>query len=386
MLILRVLAEVRKRRRTKKQYGFVGAVLLSKAASFFRGDMNFWKAMGKVPSRRERHAFQGLDYFDGRHFDNLHSRPVRISKKAILRTGRKLLFRRVATSPVRVPVVKTDLKALTSEGVAVVWLGHSSIFLKTIQRTILVDPVLSDYAAPFPGAVPAFPGTNLYTQEDFPKIDILLVTHDHYDHLDASTVVALKDKVCKVVVPLGIGSHLRYWGYPDEKIVELGWYDSYRGMEGMLITATPALHMSGRSPLLKRTLWASYVVTVAASNLYFGGDSGYGEHFQDIGQRFGPFDLAFLENGQYNANWPQNHSFPEQTLQAVQDLKAKMLFPVHWGRFCLSDHAWNQPIQRLMRLKEGIKVTVPKIGEPYEVGSEPKLQEWWRDAASVDAI
>ncbi|GHS91260.1 hypothetical protein AGMMS49949_01340 [Alphaproteobacteria bacterium] len=264
----------------------------------------------------------------------------------------------------------------------------------------MVDPIFSATASPFLKAIPAFEGANIYAAEDFPAIDCLLITHDHYDHLDYKTVVALRPKVRQVVVPLGVGSHFRYWGYDPQHIRELNWYESF-SLKNATITATPALHMSGRTLFLGRTLWASYLVHMGKYRLFFGGDGGYGEHFREIGEGRrgrawtnkgnsqeaifegegpGPIDLAFLENGQYNENWPKNHMFPEQTVQAAKDLKAKVFLPIHWGKFCLSEHFWNEPIQKLLTLADAAaqRVTVPKVGEVCRMDEADKRDPWWK--------
>lgn len=339
--------------------------------------MNLWRQLGKVPGRTERIGFRRCPHFDGIRFQNPYGGRLPFSKKAVLRWGLSLLFRRVPVSTLHLPVVKTNLRKLCSfDGVVVIWLGHSSLFLQSLRKRLMVDPVLRPSASPFPGGVPAFPGTTLYEPAEIPDLDVLVITHDHYDHLDADTVCALAPRVGRFVVPLGVGAHLRYWGIPHEKIVELAWGET-ADLDGLKLTATPAVHMSGRSPLTRRTLWNSYVLSLEGKKLFLGGDGGYDKHFAEIGKTYGPFDLAFIENGQYSKKWPRNHLFPEQTRQVALDLQAKMLLPIHWGKFCLSDHAWNRPLQHLLEIADGFPITVPRIGEPYVVGSPPKTKPWW---------
>lgn len=287
----------------------------------------------------------------------------------------------VSVTPSRViPSVKTDLKQLAADKPVVTWFGHSSYLIKANNYNVLVDPVFSGYAAPFSIFVTAFEGTDVYTVDDLPEIDLLIITHDHYDHLDYETVKALKDKVKKVVVPMGVSSHLLYWDFDPAKIIELNWNDSSVISNDVRITATPAQHMSGRGFTQQKTLWTSYALQLQGTKIFVGGDSGYGEHFKKIGDQYGPFDIAFLENGQYNRNWHEIHMFPEETVKATQDLRASTLFPVHWSKFVLANHPWNESIKRVFteadRLK--VKTTMPKIGEPYVIGSEAKREEWWR--------
>lgn len=341
--------------------------------------MKILPVLGKNPSRKEQENFKKLSYYKKKSFINLDSRVLLIRRKSLIKSLLTLLFPHYKQSRVRIPSLKTNLKELKCQDVSVVWLGHSSLFLKSKFLTILIDPVLSTFASPFPGSIRAFKGTLIYNAADFPEIDYLVITHDHYDHLDYKTVYALKSRIKKVIVPLGVGSHFRYWGYKEEQIIELGWFDKYILNTKDYIIATPTLHLSGRTLRMRKTLWASYVLNIDDKKIFLGGDGGYGKYFKIIGEKYGPFDIAFLENGQYNVNWPHNHMFPEQTLQAAFDLNAKMIFPIHWGKFSLSDHDWNRPIQKLLKIadEKNFLVTVPKIGEIYIIGMEVKREIWW---------
>lgn len=350
--------------------------------------LRLWTVLGKNPSAKERQAFRVLPYFKGRRFRSVAG-PLQLNYRAILGVAFKAfikipkLNKKIQTS-LRIPSVKTDLKQLPKEGVSVVWLGHSSLFIQAAGLNILVDPVLSPFASPFPGAVRAFEGTQIYHAEDFPPIDVLMITHDHYDHLDYATVLALRSRVRRAIVPLGVGGHLRYWGYASSQVTELGLFEAISlinlsGEPIATLTATPARHLSGRSLIMGRTLWTSYVLEVGGRKLFLGGDGGYGSHFEKIGEQMGPFDLAFLENGQYSTHWPHNHMFPEQVLQARANLRATMIFPIHWGKFCLSSHSWNAPIQRLLQLADQshVPVTVPRMGDAYVVGTAAHREAWW---------
>jgi L-ascorbate metabolism protein UlaG (beta-lactamase superfamily) len=215
---------------------------------------------------------------------------------------------------------------------------------------------------------------------DLPPIDIILISHDHYDHLDYRTLMRLKQQVKKVVVPIGVGSHLRHWGFAADKVVELNWHQSF-SLGGLSITATPARHRSGRMFKANQTLWASYVIQAGSHRLFYSGDGGYGYHFKQIGQQYGPFDLALMECGQYSTNWPHSHMMPEQTAQAAADLQARMMLPVHWAKFAESDHPWNDPVTRLLPAARqlGVSVCTPQIGEAYTLGEPPKQRVWWAD-------
>ena len=292
--------------------------------------------------------------------------------------------------------MRTDLRALPDEGVWVVWFGHSSYLLKVEGVTILVDPVFSGHASPVSFLAKAFPGTDVYGVEEMPEIDVLLLTHDHYDHLDYKTVTSLAPKAWRVCTSLGVGAHLESWGVPAEKIVELDWWESWEwggsragGVDGLTLMAAPARHFSGRGFKRGGTLWSSFVLKGRGHSLYLGGDSGYEQHFREIGERCGPFELAILECGQYGKNWPYIHMMPEQTVQAALDLRAAALVPVHWGKFTLALHPWDEPVRRVMAAAsasasasaagggKGLQLATPLIGEVVKVGGPYPVDRWW---------
>lgn len=241
--------------------------------------------------------------------------------------------------------VKTDLKRLNLSKDAVVWFGHSSYLLINGGKKILVDPVLT---TGFPASLmmKPFKGTDIYSPEDIPEVDYLIITHDHYDHLDYGTVKAIRDKVDKVICPLGVGEHLEYWGYSAEKIVEMDWNEVYTSEPGFRITCLTARHFSGRFLRQNPSLWASFMLE-GHSTVYIGGDSGYGAHFSEIGKRFPHIDLAILENGQYNEDWRYIHTMPEQLPAEIHELDATKVLPVHNSKFSLSRHAWDEPVHRI---------------------------------------
>ncbi|MFD1256765.1 MBL fold metallo-hydrolase [Mucilaginibacter terrae] len=278
-----------------------------------------------------------------------------------------------------VPWVKTDVKKLAVTSPTVVWFGHSSVLIKTISGNILIDPIFSNHAGPIPGMVKAFKGTKHYNADDMPDIDVLIISHDHYDHLDYRTVKKLRHRIKMVVVPKGVGSHFKYWGFKPENITELNWNESYTLPGGLKVTATPAHHRSNRTFAQNKTLWASYVIQAGAYRLFYSGDGGYGSHFKQIGQQYGPFNLALMECGQYNKNWAHHHMHPTQTAQAAYDLQARMIQPVHWAKFAESTHPWNEPASLIIPAagQLGIPVNTPRIGEPYVLGTAVKNTVWW---------
>lgn len=241
--------------------------------------------------------------------------------------------------------VKTDLKQLDLSKDAIVWFGHSSYLLINGGRKVLVDPVLT---TGFPASLmmKPFKGTDVYSPEDIPEVDYLIITHDHYDHLDYGTVKAIRDRVGKVICPLGVGEHFEFWGYPAEKIVEMDWNEVYAPDDGFKVTCLPARHFSGRFLRQNPTLWASFMIE-GHSTVYIGGDSGYGTHFAEIGKRYPQIDLAVLENGQYNEDWRYIHTLPAQLPMAIHDLDAAATLSVHNSKFALSRHAWDEPVRKI---------------------------------------
>lgn len=269
----------------------------------------------------------------------------------------------------------------TSAQTKLIWFGHSSYFLQIDGLKVLVDPVFSKRPSPFSFmGSSAYPGTDFITAEDFQEIDIILITHDHYDHLDYQSILKLKDKTGLFITSLGAGAHLEYWGVPASKIRELAWTEETL-FKNLKFTAVPARHFTGRAFKRNQTLWSAFVLEGTTHKLYLGGDSGYDTHFKQAGEQYGPFDLAILECGQYNAYWPLIHMFPEQTVQAAKDLKAKVLLPVHWAKFTLAMHAWNEPAIRVVKKAkaENFKITTPLLGESVILDESYPSKEWWLD-------
>lgn len=282
-----------------------------------------------------------------------------------------------------IPTVGTDLKALSPRQDTVVWLGHSSWFVQLGGKRILIDPVLSDHAAPFSFLNKAFEGTGVYQAEDMPTIDCLLISHNHWDHLDYATVTALRPKVKQVICPLGLGAYFEQWGYPSENIHEGDWSDNTPVGDGLVVHILPARHYSGRLLEKNKTLWAGFALVTPARKIFFSGDSGYGPHFSKIGEAFQGFDLALLDCGQYDPRWAYIHMTPEEALQAARDLKAKALAPAHVGRFAIANHSWDEPFNRLTKAyrekpDKPDQLLTPKIGEPTALDDESSpLSRWW---------
>ncbi|CAD7812352.1 hypothetical protein CHRY9390_02500 [Chryseobacterium aquaeductus] len=281
-----------------------------------------------------------------------------------------------------VPAVQTDLKNLPKSEDVFIWLGHSSYFLQMDGVSFLIDPVLSNYGSPFKFFNKAFAGSDIYKPEDLPNIDYLVITHDHYDHLDYPTVKAIRSKVKKVIMPLGVGAHFERWGYHENQLLEEEWGTTLELDHYFTITFTPARHFSGRKFQRNNTLWTSYVLKTPTKKLFLGGDSGYDTHFKMIGEKYGPFDYAILENGQYNAAWKYIHALPEDVIQASLDIRAKNIIPVHSGKFALALHPWNEPLQKVTALgkENNLQILTPKIGEVLDLNkNEHHFPVWWQN-------
>lgn len=278
------------------------------------------------------------------------------------------------------PSKKTDLLHLDPKENIIVWFGHSSYFMQVDGKKILVDPVFSGHASPLSFTTKSFAGSDVYTVDDFPEIDYLFISHDHWDHLDYKTILQLKPKVKKVVTGLGTGEHFERWGYNMAIVKEGDWYDSFTLDDGFTATVTPARHFSGRSFTRNKAIWASFVLQTPTMNIFLGGDSGYDYHFKEIGRKFGPFDLAILECGQYNEYWKYIHMMPEEVVKAAQDLNAEKLMPVHWAKFSLGLHPWDESIIRVTAeaKKQNMPVVTPMIGEKANLNSNDAFPEWWR--------
>lgn len=277
------------------------------------------------------------------------------------------------------PSVKTDLNSLNKHEEIIIWFGHSSYFIQIAEKRILVDPVFSNISSPILIWPKAFANTNSYNHKEIPNIDYLIITHDHWDHLDYKTIVKLKEKISLVICGLGVGAHLKRWGIKN--IIELDWDENIK-LESITIFCLPTQHFSGRGLIRNKTLWASFLIMTYDFKIYIGGDSGYGPHFAQIGKMFKKIDLAILENGQYNENWRYVHMFPYETFKAAQDLKAESLLPVHNSKIPLSNHSWNEPLQQIYKIGKNSKINliIPKIGEKNNLRNiKPNLCKWWED-------
>jgi len=336
---------------------------------------------GKLPEGdRLARISRSSNAVDGSFRNQVPFGEVLRKSKAALWLEFLLTPREKTVPPSPIPVVKTDLKSLDRARDMVVWLGHSSYFVQLGGRTMLIDPVMSDHAAPVSFSTRAFPGSNPYTPDDMPDIDYLLISHDHWDHLDYATVTALLPKVRHVVTGLGVGEHLEEWGFPAGMVHEADWDESLSLDEGVAIHFLTARHFSGRMFTRNRTLWGGFAVETPTRRIFYSGDSGYGPHFAEIGARFGGFDLVLLDSGQYNEDWKNVHMMPEEAAQAALDLRAGAALPGHNGKFSISYHSWDDPYRRFAEASQGrpFRMVTPRIGEAVDLADRGQVfSRWW---------
>lgn len=264
-------------------------------------------------------------------------------------------------------------------GLRVTWLGHSTVLIELDGHRVLTDPVWSDRVSPLAWIGPHRWYPPLFPLERLPKLDAVLISHDHYDHLDERTVVALAPLTAKFIVPLGVGAHLEYWGIPPEQIVEVDWWDRTK-LGDLEIVSTPVRHASGRALHDKdATLWSSYALLGPAHRAWFSGDTGLFTALEDIGERLGPFDVTLIEVGQYHRAWPDWHLGPEQAVTAHRAVSGKVFFPIHWGLFTLAYHGWTEPIERsaLAARTAEVELVTPRPGQSVEPSVPAEYARWW---------
>ncbi len=336
---------------------------------------------GKLPSGNRLELIKKSPNYKDGTFQNQSHTPSLTEGASFFSVLKEFIFsKKESKKPGQaIPTVKTDLLQLDPSENVVVWFGHSSYFLKIDGKNILVDPVLSETASPFSFTTKAFEGTSIYTPADFPEIDYLFISHDHWDHLDYKTIVQLKSKIKTVICGLGVGEHFEEWGFNPNFIIEKDWNETVSLGDGFQVSTVPARHFSGRGFSRNKSLWMSFVLQTPTSKLFLGGDSGYDKHFKEIGNQFGPFDLAFLENGQYDKSWKYIHMAPNEVLQAATDLKTKALFPVHSAKFVLANHNWNEPLAIITALAKDsdFDMVTPLIGEKVTLNKKKVFPKWW---------
>jgi L-ascorbate metabolism protein UlaG (beta-lactamase superfamily) len=345
-----------------------------------------WSAFGQAASGARRTRMERSPEWVGGTFDN--PEPLWNDEWGMI-TG---LFdgsaHTVPDDPI--PVVRGDASrfaAPPASELRVTWLGHSTLLVEIDGHRLLTDPVWGERTSPVDWIGPARWYPPPIALDDLPQIDAVLLSHDHYDHLDHPTMVALSDRDTVFIAPLGVGAHLAYWGVPEERIVELDWWDRTRRGE-LEIVCTPARHASGRTPFDQNaTLWAGYAIVGPRHRAYFSGDTGLFPAMRDIGERLGPFDVTMIEAGAYGSAWPDWHLGPEQTVLAHQLVRGGVLVPVHWGLFDLAYHGWTEPVERVLVAAEQarVDVAIPRPGESIEPTTSERPARWWPRVPWQDA-
>lgn len=274
-----------------------------------------------------------------------------------------------------------------ADGLYITWYGHSSSLVEADGARVLLDPVWSDCVAPSRAVGPKRLHAVPHRLADLPPVDAIAISHDHYDHLDMPTVRALcRGQSAPFVVPLGVGAHLRAWGVPDERIVELDWGEGTT-VGKLRLVATPAQHFSGRALARNNTLWASWVIVGRRHRVFYSGDTGYFDGFRTIGEQYGPFDTTLIQIGAYAALWPDIHMTPEEGVAAHRDVRGGLLIPVHWATFNLAPHSWSDPVDRVWdaALAQDIALAIPRPGERVAAAAPPEVCGWWQTVAAEAA-
>lgn len=337
---------------------------------------------GRKPEGKRLEIMKKSPHYRDGAFHNLSITPVMAEGVSYWSVAMEFAFKKVpfAKPEDSIPSIKTDLHKLDLSKDVMVWFGHSSYFIQLEGKRYLVDPIFSGAASPVSFTTNAFKGANNYSADDMPEIDYLIITHDHWDHLDYETVKKLQHKVKKVICGLGVGEYLEYWGYNPNNIIEKDWYETIDLGNNTTIHTMPTRHFSGRTFVRNRTLWMAYILQTESYKIYLSGDGGYDKHFKQAGEVFGEFDLAILENGQYNPKWKYIHSLPEDVVKEANDLKTKRLFPTHSSKFVLALHPWAEPLNRISELSknQSYKLLTPMIGQVISLrDSNYSFTKWW---------
>jgi L-ascorbate metabolism protein UlaG (beta-lactamase superfamily) len=338
-----------------------------------------YRAFGKRPSGARLERMQKSPQYQDGHFVN--PQPLVNDAWGMLEGMRHASEHVSPSEPVKVAALSPGFfDAPPPTGLRVTWFGHSSMLVEIDGKRVLTDPMWSDHASPISWLGPSRWYPPALELEQLPALDAVVISHDHYDHLDYRSVQRLNALGVKFVVPLGVGAHLEYWGVPNERLVELDWWEQTE-VGGLRIVCTPARHASGRLLFDKdATLWAGYALIGTRHRAYYSGDTGLFPGMREIGERLGPFDVAMIETGQYHRAWPDWHIGPEQAVHASQIVRAKTMLPVHWALLGLAFHGWTEPVERssVEAQERHVALSTPRPFEPFEPTS-PVLPQarWW---------
>lgn len=329
--------------------------------------------------------------YQNEKFVNYNPGGLDMSFSNMLSTGWKFMVGGKERTPdFQLPVRQVDFTQITNariDELKVTWVGHSSQIINLDGIILLTDPVYENSTTMMGPS--RFNGDIPLNIEELPEIDLVLISHNHYDHLNAATIKQIHPKVKQFVVPLMVGAELENMGVPREKIIELDWWDEITLFDNFLVALTPTQHFSGRSMFDRNeSLWGSFVLQGPHHTIYFSGDSGYFQGFKEIGDTYGPFDLTLMECGAYNKRWQYVHMMPEESAQAHLDLKGKIMQPMHWGTFSLALHSWYDPMVRVTKAADslGIKLLTPMVGETVVVNENLRTERWWEAVLHEDEL
>lgn len=338
--------------------------------------LDSWTSLGKAPIEERKKRIETSENFSKGKFRN--GLPLKNYLWRSLSEGFKAGEHQKPSEPIQ--IFNNDGGVYgqpPTSGLRVTWLGHSTVLLELDNANLLIDPIWGTRISPFSWFGPKRWFDPPLAIEDLPRIDAVVISHDHYDHLDRASILELADKVSLFIVPLGVGAHLAYWGISEQKIMELEWWQETE-ISKVTITATPARHASGRHLFdLDKTLWTGYAFK-GTQNVFYSGDTGLFPGFKEIGERLGPFNLTMIEVGAYNRNWPDWHLGPEQAVIAHTWVRGARLLPLHWGLFDLAMHGWTEPMERVLAASEKMNLSIltPLPGQPFEPGFT-KTVRWW---------
>ncbi len=336
---------------------------------------------GKNPSGSDLARVEKSPNYRNGQFQNLTNTPAMTEGENAYSYLRDLFFKKVEHKKPMLPIAthKIDLKTLHKDDNILVWLGHGSYYMQVDGIRLLIDPVLVA-ASPISFVGAPFKGSDIYTPADMPEFDYLLITHDHWDHLDYDTVRKLKTDKIRVVCPLGVGSHFRHWNWNDNQISELDWHKHIQ-LGSITLHALPSRHFSGRGFARNKTLWASYMLETSLGNIFLSGDGGYGQHLKMIKEEFGDIRFAVLENGQYDRKWADIHFMPNLLKETLADIQPQQFITVHNSKYALAQHSWYEPLENIYPYVENdsIHLLLPQIGDVVHLDAENDLSKaWWR--------
>ena len=343
------------------------------------------KQFGGKVTKIELEKLARSKHWVGKKFENLQETKMDFTLSGMPKFFKKQFLEKAEREPkTPIPIESFNLEAFLapSEKTKFIWYGHSVVLIRINGKTLLIDPMFGPNAAPIaPFKVKRFSKNTLDIIANLPEIDLVLFTHDHYDHIDLESIKRLQSKVKQYFVALGVKRHLVKWDIKAEKIKEFDWWQT-QTFEGLKITFTPTRHFSGRGLTDRaKSLWGGWAFKTDKENIWFSGDGGFGNHFIDIGEKLGPFDFGFIECGQYNENWHAIHMYPEESVQAAIDAKVQKTMPVHWAGFSLAQHPWKEPIERFMEagIAKKLKFISPKIGQLVDLSEKYHFEKWWEN-------